>query len=166
MTSRTDTPDPALRHTEQRLREHLERAQADRGRRGSHLVTGYDSLDRPVHEPAWLVHEHILMFGLANQYRADRALPAVSWREFRLVPDARDGRVDSSDRLVEALARMVHGVPWREVSPAEPGMRDDRRATPGGLVAHRRRDVRLLLFVAAAVLAVAGVLAVAAALAR
>lgn len=110
MTYRTGTRDPALRQTEQRLREHLERAQSDRGRHQEH-ATGYDSLDRPIREVAWRVNERNLMFRLVNGYRKQRGLHGVDMRQIRLVEDALVGRVDYTPRLVEALARLAHGLP-------------------------------------------------------
>lgn len=110
MTYRTGTRDPALRFTEQRLREHLARAQADRGLRLLQ-VGGFDDMDRPTLEPQWRVHERLLLHGLVNDYRRQRGLPAVHLREIRVVEDALAGRVDYTDRIVEVLARLAHGIP-------------------------------------------------------
>jgi hypothetical protein len=146
VTFRDGTPDPALRHTENRLREHLVRAQADRGRRGEHNVTGYDQMDRPINEPAWRVHERNLMFTLVNQYRGDRGLNPVQMREVRMVEDALAGRADYTQRLVEVLARSAHGLPDDHLLPADPGPPEDYGDGPWG-------DTHLSLGAAARVVA-------------
>lgn len=112
MTYRDGTTDPALRHTERRLREHLDRAQAERGQR-QRTVSAIDSMDRPTLEPEWLVHERHLMFSLVNDYRAQRGHAPVRLRNIRVIEDSLVGRVDRSERLVEALARLVHNLPNR-----------------------------------------------------
>lgn len=120
MTYRDGTSEPALRHTETRLREHLERAQADRGRR-QRPVGGFDSLYRPVTEPEWRVQERLLMHRLVNTLRAERDLAPVPLHEIRLVEDALAGRVDYTQRLVEVLARSAHGLPDDLLLPPDPG---------------------------------------------